>query len=120
MSTYAKLKDPVGKCKVLEYVSGAAVTAGTMSVVNGLLVYNLSGASASGQKVKAVYETHSNGLVLPKQASLAINAGEEVWWDTSASEVDKTNSNVNLGFCVESALAADTTVRVTLMNQNVG
>lgn len=118
--SYAKLKDPVGRCKISEYVSAGAVTAGTISVINGMIVYNLSGATAAGQKVKAVYETGPNGLVLAKQASLAINFGDEVWWDTSALEVDKTNTNANLGFCLESALAADTTVRVALMNQNVG
>lgn len=118
--SYAKLKDPVGKCKVLEYPSGGAVVAGTMSVVNGLLVYNLSAASASGQQVKGVFETHSNGLELPKQAGLAINVGDEVWWDTTAEEIDKTNTNVNAGFCVRAAVAGDATVRISLQNPNVG
>lgn len=118
--SYAKLKDPVSRCKIAEYTSAGAVTAGTLSVINGMIVYNLSGATAAGQQVKAVYETGSNGLELKKQASLAINFGDEVWWDTSALEVDKTNTNANLGFCIKAALAADTVVRVALMNQNVG
>ena len=117
--SYAKLKDPVGKCKVLEYPSGGAVTAGTMAVVNDMLVYNLSGAAASGEQVKGVYETHSNGLELPKEAGLAINVGDEVFWDTGADEVDKTNTNVTLGYCVRAAVAGDTVVRVTLQNNNL-
>lgn len=117
--SYAKLKDPVGKCKILEYVAGGTVTAGTMSVVNGMLVYNLSGGE-SGDTIKAIWETHSNGLELPKQAALAINVGDEVWWDTGAGEIDKTNTNVNAGWCVRPALAADSVVRIALLNCNVG
>lgn len=117
--SYGLLKDPIGKCKVLEYPSGGAVVAGTMSVVNDILVYNLSGAAASGEMVKGVYETHSNGLQLPKEAGLAIDVGDEVFWDTGASEIDKTNTNANVGYCVRAALAGDSTVRVTLINVSI-
>jgi len=118
--SYALLKDPVGRCKIMTYTSAGAVVAGTMAVVNDMLVYNLSAAAGSGERVKGVFETGSNGIVLPKQAALAINAGDEVWWDTGADEIDTTNTNVNAGYCMEDAAASDSTVRIALINNNVG
>ena len=116
---YAKLKDPVGKCKVMESVSAGAVTAGTMLVKGGLLCYVLKGAAAAGETMKLVWETQSGGLELPKQSGLVITEGDEVFWDTGASEIDKTNTNVNAGYCVRPAAAGDSTVRISLMNTNI-
>lgn len=112
---YSKLLDSREKCKALEFISSGALTAGDMLVLNDMLVYLLSGATASGQRVKAIYETGQRGLELPKQSGLALSAGDAVYWDDTANEIDATNTNVSFGFCVKDAAAGDATVEVSLM-----
>jgi len=54
-----------------------------------------------------------------KQASLAISAGDSVYWDAAANEVDKTSSNVYFGKATEDADAADTHVYARLISPEV-
>ena len=51
---------------------------------------------------------------LPKDGNLAINQGDQLYWDTVNDEVDKTNTNVPCGKAYASALQAGTEVQVIL------
>lgn len=51
---------------------------------------------------------------LAKQAALAINAGDFIYWDDAARECDTTNTNLLVGVAIAAAAGADTTVRVRL------
>lgn len=51
---------------------------------------------------------------LPKETPLVINQGDAVYWDVTNSNVDKTNTNVNLGFASADAGSTDETVKVVL------
>ncbi len=51
---------------------------------------------------------------LPKEAALAIDQGDQVYWDDSAGEIDKTDTNVAAGKAFAGAPAADATVLVKL------
>jgi predicted RecA/RadA family phage recombinase len=51
---------------------------------------------------------------LPKEAALAIDQGDQVYWDATAGEIDKTNTNIAAGKAFAAAAADDTTVAVKL------
>ena len=73
-----------------------------------------TGAIANG----AVGELLLSGVVeLTKEAPLVINQGDKVYYDTTAKNVDKTNTNVFIGYAFEAAVSAATTVKVYLMQQ---
>lgn len=54
-----------------------------------------------------------------KQAALAITAGDSLYWDAAANEVDKTSSNVYFGKAFDDAAADDTTVLARLIAPEV-
>ena len=52
---------------------------------------------------------------LPKQPSLAISAGDRVFWDNTNRRITTTaTNNFHVGFCTVAAAASDATVRVLL------
>lgn len=51
---------------------------------------------------------------LPKEAALALSAGDRVYWDVANSNIDATNTNVAAGVVWKDALAADPTVWVKI------
>lgn len=53
-------------------------------------------------------------VVLPKEAALAIAQGDNVYWDDTAKEIDKTTTNVKAGKCSKAAAAGDSTVEVDI------
>lgn len=87
--------------------SGAALAAGDVvvqvdhvKVAHNDIADGQLGALAAGG---AVYRVQ-------KEAALAINAGDKLYWDTVNNNVDKTNTNKPFGFALKAALAADTHV----------
>jgi predicted RecA/RadA family phage recombinase len=51
---------------------------------------------------------------LPKASGLAINQGDQLYWDSTAKALNKTNTGVPAGKAVASAAASDAIVRVLL------
>ena len=51
---------------------------------------------------------------LPKDGNLAINQGDQLYWDTVNAEIDKTNTNIPAGKAYNSALLAGTEIQVIL------
>lgn len=89
-------------------VGGA--TSGDVVIIGALLGIAKTTAAAGEQlaiETQGVFD-------LAKQAALAINEGDEVYWDTGASECDKTSTNTPIGVCVADAAASATKVKVKL------
>ena len=51
---------------------------------------------------------------LAKEAPLVITQGDQVYWDATNENVDKTNTNIPCGKAYASAVSAATTVQVLL------
>ena len=51
---------------------------------------------------------------LPKDATVAVTQGDQLYWDATSDSVDKTNTNVPCGKAYASALQAGTEVQVIL------
>ncbi|OQB05779.1 MAG: hypothetical protein BWY19_00804 [bacterium ADurb.Bin212] len=107
------MKNFVQPGMVMPYTATAAVASGeAIEVVD--LIGVATGAIANGE----VGELLLSGVVeLTKEAPLVINQGDKVYYDTTAKNVDKTNTNVFIGYAFESAISAATTVKVYLMQQ---
>jgi len=89
---------------------GADVSAGDYGadgVVHGFYLTD----GSDGDEAFLVTKAHL--VKCPKQAALAIGPGDAVYYDTTEDEVDKTNTNELVGYCVEDAAAADTHVLIT-------
>jgi len=92
-------------------VSGSAVSAGDDVQLNsGVYGFYLTDGEI-GDTVTVV--TKASRVRAPKQAPLAIAVGEIVYYDTTGNEIDKTNTNVLVGSCVEDGASADTTIVVS-------
>lgn len=106
--------DSIANLRTLKYTHTAALTAGDILLVGGwvLQAVNSSGANAENTFI------YKGKMTWPKEASLAIAARDQVYWDNGNSVVTKTAiGNTPIGVCVESALAADTTVVFVLSPQ---
>lgn len=90
-------------------VASAAKVAGDDITLNQAFGFFLVDG-AVGDEVAIVVKADT--VKAAKQAALAINEGDAVYFDTVANEVDKTNTNTLCGYCVKPALAADTHVYI--------
>lgn len=90
----------------------AAVVGGVPFVKNGMFFIPRESAD-SGASVSCDVE----GIwLMPKDAPLVINAGDQVFWNDTDKEVTKTATDTPIGKCMPdyAAASADTTVRVLL------
>ncbi len=106
----AVLRGGLDTLRTLKYAHSAAVEAGDVISVNGqiLVACNAYDADELGAYV------FRGPVEFPKEAALAIAPGEVCYYDTSAGEADKTNTNVKIGIARKAAAASDTTVLVEL------
>jgi predicted RecA/RadA family phage recombinase len=83
----------------------------------GALVGALFGVAAYDAAISAAVEIQTEGVFdLTKEPALAITAGARVFWDTTNRRITTTlTGNFQVGIATQAALAADTTVRVTLV-----
>ena len=51
---------------------------------------------------------------LAKASGLAINQGDQLYWDNTAKALNKTNTGVAAGKAAQAAAASDTVVRILL------
>ena len=80
-------------------------------IVFGAMIGITLGAIADGETGElAIAEVWT----LPKDNTLAITQGDQLYWDAVNDEVDKTNTNVPCGKAYASALQAGTEVNVIL------
>lgn len=94
---------------VQDTVAGSAVDAGDYVNVGGIHGFYLVDG-AIGDEVAIVVK--ANKVKADKQASLAIDSGDVVYYDTSGDEVDKTDTNVLCGYAIEDAAAASSYVYI--------
>lgn len=102
----------VAEGKIMRWTNGgaAAVSSGDVVVVNDLVCVALGDIAIGATGSLAVCEV----FTLPKEAPLVINQGDNVYWDETNENIDKTDTNVPAGKCWKDAASADTTVQVLL------
>lgn len=87
--------------------SGSALLAGVL--VNTGNAYGFPVADiADGEE--GILVVRCQNVKVAKEAALAVSNGDALYFDTTAREADKTNTNVLVGFANKPALAADTHV----------
>lgn len=96
---------------VLAITAPEALSSGEVVVVGAIRGVAIA-AAASGATAQVATE---GVFTVAKEAPLVIDEGDLVYWDTTADEADKTNTNEKLGVCVADAASSDTTVQVKLL-----
>ena len=91
--------------------SGSAISAGDVVVIGKLLGVAVTDIAATTGVGTVALEGVFN---LPKNTSLAITQGDQLFWDTTPGEVTKTATDIPLGTAHESAASDATTVNVKL------
>ncbi len=104
------MKNFIQSGQKMTFIAAADVESGEPVVIGDFTGIS-SGKYATGEEgemqLTGVYE-------LAKEAALAIAHGDVVYWDGSAKEVDKTNTNDALGVAFKAAAGADTSVIVLM------
>lgn len=91
--------------------TGADVSAGDVVLIGAIVAVALVDIADAASGSVAISEVWA----LPKNTSLAIAAGDAVYWDVTDEEVNKTSAdNYYAGVAVAAAEAADTTVNIKL------
>jgi len=111
MAKYATPRGGVTENRTLKHAHSAALEATEVLVINGQVTVAVNDSAANADNVFIF----AGPVEFDKEAGLAINAGDVVYWDDTAKEIDKTNTNVKAGICKEAAAAGDATVLVELM-----
>ncbi len=101
-----KVIDSLSGVRTLKYAHTAAVTAGQVVVTSsGIVLVAINDVAIN---VASAY-VYIGKTQLPKEAPLAIDLGDIVYWDASAGKVTKTsNGNTFCGICIEAAGSAAT------------
>lgn len=94
--------------------TGSAIASGAV-VIMGKIVGVALGTIADG----ATGQIRTEGVFeLTKKASLAISAGDVVYWDATPGEVTKTDADgVFIGYAIKAAAGSATKVEVKLATQ---
>lgn len=75
----------------------------------------LFGVATDAVKSGAAGAFRTEGVFeLNKTSALAISVGDIVYWDNTAKEVDKTNTNLRIGVAVSAAVNPSASVQVKL------
>ena len=112
---HPKLKAPYDLCSTLVFNngSGSEITSGTWRLEGETLGMVMQDTPDTEDGVM-VTEVPASGILIPKNTSTAIDAGEVVYWDSSGGEVNRTDTNPIVGYALEDAAAADAEVRIRL------
>ena len=89
---------------------GTAIAANTV-IEFGAMIGVTTGIIAPGATGTVAI---SEVWTLPKDATVAVTQGDQLYWDATSDSVDKTNTNVPCGKAYASALLAGTEVQVIL------
>jgi predicted RecA/RadA family phage recombinase len=107
-----EIRDSITNLRTLQYANAAAVAGGDIIVVNGraLIAVNATDAAADNAYV------YMGKVSFTKQAGVAIDVGELGYWDATNEYVNKTGAgNTAVGFCIEAAALADTSVLMMMI-----
>lgn len=105
------MKNTIQQGIVLSLAAPYAVASGAGCQFGTALFGVAAGATASG----ATGEFRTEGVFeLAKTSALAIAVGDVVYWDNTAKEVNKTNTNLRIGVAVAGAANPSATVLVKL------
>jgi predicted RecA/RadA family phage recombinase len=103
--------DGVSNLRTLRYTHNADTVAGNVVVYNGLVLIAVNDALANVENVWI----YAGRVTFPKEADLAVNQGDQIYWDSGNSVITTTaGANTPCGFCQEKAAASDTTITVML------
>jgi predicted RecA/RadA family phage recombinase len=92
-----------------KYTHNAATVPGQVIVANSCVLVAVNTKAADAENVYI----YKGKVCLPKEASLAVNFLDKVYWDATNECITTTaTANTECGRCVEKALAADTTIWV--------
>lgn len=104
------MKNYVAKGETVTVVAPADKASG-----EGVLVGSLFGVAVRDALMGEGVPVVTTGIVdLPKEAALAIDQGDLVYWDDTAGECDKTDTNTLIGVCTVDAADSADEVRVRL------
>ncbi len=104
--------DSISNLRTAKYTNAGATAVGDVIVANGCVLVAVNAAAAAAENVY-IYQ---GKMTFPKEAALAVSVLDPVYWDSTNGVVTKTErGNTPCGFCVEKALAADTTVVVMMI-----
>ena len=85
----------------------------------GVLVAELFGVATEASLIATPVVASLDGVhSITKDAALAINQGDAVYWDAAGRDVNTTNTDVPIGFAFNAALAGDANVDVLLNNSS--
>lgn len=88
---------------------------------DGLIVGSIFGVAAGDALSGEPVETAVTGVwTLKKTSALAIAAGDLLYWDNTAKEINKTNTNKLVGAAVAAAANPSATVDIRLNGAFVG
>jgi predicted RecA/RadA family phage recombinase len=104
------MQNKINQGTTLDWTNGGAAVVSGQAVVVGSIVGIALGNIAGG--ASGVLDVGPGVFELPKAAPLAITQGDKVYYAAGANNVNKTNTDVFIGYAAESALSAATTVRV--------
>lgn len=99
-----------GKTLTYTNATGSTITSGSVVEFTGMIGVALGDIANGASGEVAVCEVWE----LPKEAPLVITQGDQVYWDATNNNVDKTNTNIPCGKAAASAASAATTVQVLL------
>lgn len=104
--------DSIQNLRTLKYTHNAALSVGDIIVANGAVLVAVNKTDADTENVFV----YMGKITAPKEANLAIDVLDEVYWDAADGVVTKTAAgNTACGFCQEGAVAADSTVTIMLL-----
>lgn len=106
-----KPMDVIENLRTIKLAHSSAVTLGEIIVNNGTVLVAVKAMAISTDNAYI----YRGKVEMPKEASLAINQHDDVYWDASAGKVTKTQiGNTPCGYCVEKAAGSDSIVVIYL------
>lgn len=113
MAIAKNLTDSV-RTKILKYTHNADVAKNDIILLVGRVLVSLDAVLANAV---GIYIHAAERMEMPKEASLAVTAGDTVYWDNTNSVITKTaTSNTKCGIAVEDAAGAASLVIIELDN----
>lgn len=107
----ATARDSIENLRTVKYTHTAAVAVNEIIMVSGVVLIAVNAALANAANAYI----YSGKVEMPKNNSLVISEFDQLYWDAADSELNKSPAgNTLLGFCLEPALSAATTVVIML------
>lgn len=96
---------------VIDFTTAGSVVSGAVVEFADSIGVALAAAAGSGEVIavalSGVYE-------VAKETGVAFAVGDFLYWDASNDRLDKTNTNIPAGLCVEAAASGATVARVLI------